>query len=53
MRIVISDNKINHEYYEVPDKVAKAIIILLEECGNEESKIMTSESDNDNKREAV
>ena len=45
MTITISDGKISHDYYEVPNKVAKAIITLLNECGNTETEIVTAESE--------
>ena len=45
MTIVISDSKTNREYYNVPEKVAKAVITLLNECGNSETKIVTAESE--------
>lgn len=46
MVISISNEKTSHDYYNVPNKVAKAIITLLEECGNSETKIVTAESEN-------
>lgn len=45
MIITISDGIKSHDYYNVPNKVAKAIIILLEECGNSETEIITAESE--------
>lgn len=45
MKIEISDGKICHEYHEVPDKVAKAIITLLDECENDEPEIISSKSE--------
>ena len=45
MIITISDKAIKHEYYNVPNKVAKAIITLLDECGNVETEIVTAESE--------
>lgn len=45
MTISVSDGKKSHDYYNVPNKVAKAIIILLEECGNSETEIITAESE--------
>lgn len=45
MTIVISDSKTNREYYNVPDKVAKAVITLLNECGNIDTEIVIAESE--------
>lgn len=45
MNISISDGKRCHDFYNVPTKVAKAVITLLEECGNEETEIITAESE--------
>lgn len=45
MNISISDGKICHDFYKVPSKVAKAIITLLEECGNNETEIITAEGE--------
>lgn len=45
MNISISNGKTSHDFYNVPTKVAKAIIVLLEECGNEETEIITAESE--------
>lgn len=45
MTIIISDGKTNHEYYNVSDKVAKAVITLLNECGNDDTVIVTAESE--------
>lgn len=47
MNISISDGKTCHDFYKVPSKVAKAIIVLLEECGNSETEIVTAESENE------
>ena len=41
MKIVISDEKLNYEYYNVPSEVAKALITILNECAN----IVTAESE--------
>lgn len=43
--ISISNGKIIHHFYNVPPKVAKAVITLLEECGNDENEIITAESE--------
>lgn len=50
MTISISNEngKRRHDFYNVPTKVAKAVIALLEECGNDETEIITAESE-DNK----
>lgn len=45
MTITISDENKSHNYYEVPNKVAKALITLLEECGNSETEIIVAESE--------
>ena len=45
MNISISNGKTSHDFYNVPTKVAKAIITLLEECGNSETEIITAESE--------
>lgn len=45
MNISISNGKISHDFYNVPPKVAKAVITLLEECGNDETEIVTAESE--------
>lgn len=47
MNISISDGKTSHDFYHVPPKIAKAIIVLLEECGNEETEIITAESEDE------
>lgn len=49
MTIIISDGQKNHEYYDVPAKVAKAVITLLNECGNDETEIITAESETETK----
>ena len=46
MNISISNEKTSHDFYNVPSKVAKAVITLLEECGNDETEIITAESEN-------
>ena len=43
--IIIPIGNTNYEFYNVPDKVAKAIITLLQECENCESKIISAESE--------
>lgn len=43
--IVIPIGNTNYEFYDVPDKVAKAVVILLQECENCESKIISAESE--------
>lgn len=45
MNISISNGKTSHDFYNVPPKVAKAVITLLEECGNDETEIITAESE--------
>jgi hypothetical protein len=47
MNISISNGKTSHDFYNVPQKVAKAVITLLEECGNAETEIITAESENE------
>ncbi len=37
--IVISDGKMNHEFYDVPVKVGNAVRTILEECANDETGI--------------
>ena len=48
MTVTISDDKTNHEYYNVPNKVSKALIVLLDECSNDETEITRTESEMDN-----
>lgn len=43
--INISMGTKDYEFYYVPEKVAKAIITLLNECENEGSKICSAESE--------
>ena len=43
--IIIPIGNTNYEFYNIPDKVAKAIITLLQECENCESKITSAESE--------
>jgi hypothetical protein len=43
MTIVISTRVKDYEFYDVPDKVGKAIITLLQECENDDSKIVSAE----------
>lgn len=43
--IVIPFKNTDYEYYNVPDEVVKAIITILNECVNTESKIMSAESE--------
>ena len=45
MTIVISAGIKDYEFYDVPDKVGKAIITLLQECENDDSKIVSAESE--------
>lgn len=45
MKIIISNGKTSHDFYNVPTKVAKAVIALLEECANDETEIITAESE--------
>ena len=47
MKIVVSGKKKAHEYYDVPPKIAKAVIVLLEECGNTDTEIISAEADAD------
>lgn len=51
MTITISNGKTNHDFYNVPTKVAKAVITLLEECGNSETEIVTAESEDEEVKE--
>lgn len=48
MNISISNGKTSHDFYNVPPNVAKAVITLLEECGNDETEIITAESEDEN-----
>ena len=43
--INISIGAKDYEFYNVPEKVAKAIITLLYECENDDSKICSAESE--------
>lgn len=43
MTIVISAGTTDYEFYNVPDKVGKAIITLLQECEKDDSKIVSAE----------
>jgi hypothetical protein len=43
--IVIPFKNTDYEYYDVPDEVVKAIVIILNECANIETKIMSAESE--------
>ena len=45
MMINISTGTKDYEFYDVPDKVGKAIITLLQECENDNSKIVSAESE--------
>lgn len=45
MTINISTETKNYEFYYVPEKVGEAIITLLNECENEDSKICSAESE--------
>ena len=42
INITISDT--DYEFYNVPIKVAKAVITILYECENDESDIVSTES---------
>lgn len=43
MTIVISSGTTDYEFYDVPNKVGKAIITLLQECEKDDSKIVSAE----------
>jgi hypothetical protein len=43
MMINILTGTKDYEFYNVPEKVGKAIITLLQECENDDSKIVSSE----------
>lgn len=43
MTIEIEHGHKLYEFYDVPIKVGKAIITLLRECENNESKVLSSE----------
>lgn len=43
--INISIGTKDYEFYNVPEKVAKAVITLLYECENDDSKICSAESE--------
>lgn len=45
MTIDISTGTKHYDFYNVPDKVGKAIISLLQECENDDSKIISAESE--------
>jgi hypothetical protein len=45
MTINISTGTRDYEFYNVPEKVGKAIITLLQECENDDSKICSAESE--------
>ena len=40
---IIMENK-DYEFYNVPEKVGKAIIAILHECENDDSRICSAES---------
>ena len=42
MTINITDGIIDREFYDVPEKVAEAIITLLHECENNDSTIVSA-----------
>ena len=43
--INISINNTDYEFYNVPYKVAKAVITILKECENDDSDICSAESE--------
>ena len=43
--ITISMGNTDYEFYNVPVKVAKAVITLLHECENDDSDICSAESE--------
>ena len=45
MIISISTRTREYDFYNVPEKVGKAIITLLQECENDNSKIFSAESE--------
>lgn len=45
MMINISTETKDYEFYNVPEKVGKAIIILLKECQNDDSRIFSAETE--------
>lgn len=45
MSINISTGTKDYEFYDVPEKVGKAIITLLYECENNDSTICSAESE--------
>ena len=45
MIISISTRTRDYDFYNVPEKVGKAIITLLQECENDNSKILSTESE--------
>lgn len=47
MTIIISGNGTEYEYYCVPKKVANAVKALLDECGNEETCIITAQGESE------
>ena len=45
MTINITKGSKDYEFYDVPEKVAKAIIALLEECERDDSTIVSAISE--------
>ena len=45
MMINITRGTTNYEFYGVPDKIGKAIITLLHECENDNSSIVSAQSE--------
>lgn len=45
MTINITKGTTNYEFYGVPDKIGKAIITLLDECENDNSSIVSAQSE--------
>ena len=45
---IVSDDGKSHDFYDVPTKVAKAVITLLEECANIETEMISAESEVNN-----
>lgn len=43
--IVITMGTTDYEFYGVSDELAKAIILILHECENDESNIVSAESE--------
>lgn len=43
--IVVTMGTTDYEFYKVSDELAKAILLILHECENDESEIVSAESE--------